>query len=85
MNQLSREWMFWAAAAACVIAECAIILSSARSLRRAKGKNAVSETLWALLPAIGLAWLLVATWSEVARSGAHENMPMQMQMPASHS
>jgi heme/copper-type cytochrome/quinol oxidase subunit 2 len=85
MSQLSREWIFWSAVAACAVAEAAIIFSSIKSLRRAKGKNAVSETVWAVLPAIGLAWLLVATWCELARSGAHEHMSMPMQMPASHS
>ena len=83
MNQLSREWMFWTAAAVCALAEGAIILSSVRSLRRADGKRAARETMWAVLPAIALAWLLAATWTEVRRAGSHEGMtmPMQMTMP----
>lgn len=83
MNLLTREWLFWAAAAACLVAEGAIVLSSLRSLRGSNGKNAFSETLWAVLPAIVLIWLFSATWSEVQRSGAHEHMTMPM--PASNS
>lgn len=78
MIQLSREWMFWAAAAACAIAEVAIILSSIRSLHRSDGKKAITETVWALLPAIALAWLFAATLTEVRRAGAHEQMTMPM-------
>jgi len=83
MNQFSREWVFWAAVAVCALAESAIILSSIRSLRQADGRSAVRETMWAVLPAIALAWLLTATWAEVRRGGAHEQMSMPM--PASHT
>jgi len=85
MSQLSREWIFWAAVVACAVADAGIIFSSIGSLKRAKGKNAVTETMWAVLPAIGLVWLLAATWSELARSEAHGQMPMPMQTPAAHS
>jgi heme/copper-type cytochrome/quinol oxidase subunit 2 len=81
MNQPTREWIFWAAVAICVAGEAAIIFSSVRSLRRGDAKKArklFSETVWAILPAIALAWLLVATWSEVRRAGAHEHMTMPM-------
>jgi hypothetical protein len=80
-----RESVFWIAAAACAVAEIAIILSSIRSVRRAGGKNAVRETIWAILPALALVWLLVATWGEVRRAGAHEQMTMPMSMPTSSS
>ena len=73
-----REWMFWIAVGACAIAEGAIMLSSFRSLRRGGGKHAVMETLWAVLPAIGLVWLLIATWGEVKRTRTHDHMTMPM-------
>ena len=78
MSQPIREWMFWVAVAACAVAEGAIILSSLRPLKRGGGKHAMMETLWAVLPAMGLVWLLVATWGEVKRSGAHDQMTMPM-------
>ena len=71
--------MFWLAAAACAVAEGAIIISSLRPLRRAQGMKAVREAMWAVIPALALAWLLAATWTEVKRGSAHEqqmNMPM---------
>jgi hypothetical protein len=86
MIQLSRETMFWAAAGACTIAEMAIILSSIRTLRRSDGSKAARETIWAVLPAIALAWLFAATLSEVRRSGMHEhNQEMTMPMPTSET
>lgn len=81
MNQLVREWIFWVAVAGCAVAEIAIIISSIRSLSRADGRNAARETVWALLPAIALSWLLVATWGEVRRADRHDHMTMPM--PAS--
>jgi hypothetical protein len=83
MNQLTREWMFWAAVALCAVAEAAIIVSSVKSLRRESRSRAVGETIWAVLPAVALVWLLLATWTEVRRAGAHEGMTMPM--PASHT
>lgn len=83
MNELSREWLFWTAAAACAVGEAVIIASSLRFRRGSNRNNTVRETLWAVLPAIALAWLLVSTWSEVKRSSAHEQMTMPM--PASNS
>lgn len=77
--------MFWAAAAACAVAEAGIILSSVKSLSRTKGANAARETIWAVLPAIALAWLLFATWGQIARTVRHQQMTMPMQMPSSHS
>lgn len=78
MIPLTREWMFWLAAFACAAAEAAIIVSSVRSLRRSDGAKAAREAMWAVIPAIVLAWLLVATWSEVKRGSAHEHMNMPM-------
>lgn len=83
MNQQTREWIFWAAVAVCAIGEAAIIFSSVRSLRRGDANKALSETVWAILPAIALAWLLIATWSEVRRARGHEHMTMPMPMAES--
>lgn len=83
MTELTLEWLFWTAAFACAVAEGAIIASSLRALRVSNGNNAVRETLWAVLPAIVLVWLLVATWGEVKRGSAHEHMTMPM--PANNS
>ena len=77
MNELFRESVFWIAAAACAAAEIAIILSSIRSVRKTK-RHALRETIWAILPALALAWILIATWGEVRRAGAHEQMTMPM-------
>jgi heme/copper-type cytochrome/quinol oxidase subunit 2 len=78
MNPLTRYWMFWLAATACAVAEAAIIISSVRSLRRSDGAKAAREAIWAVIPAIVLVWLLVATWAEVKRGSAHEQMNMPM-------
>lgn len=78
MNPLTRYSMFWVAAGACAVAEAAIIISSVRSLRRSDGAKAAREAMWAVIPAIVLAWLLVATWTEMKRGSAHEQMNMPM-------
>ncbi len=70
--------MFWIAAVACAVAEAAIIVSSVKSLRQPDAKSAMRETMWAVLPALALAWLLASTWQAVERSGAHEHMTMPM-------
>ncbi len=79
MNPLMREWMFWLAAAACALAEGAIIVSSIRSLDRTNIVKAAREAMWAVIPALALAWLLAATWTQVKRGSAHEHMNMPMQ------
>lgn len=71
-----RELVFWAAAAACVLAEAAILISSFRALRGNSRKSAAREALWAVLPAIALSWILAATWSEMHRMSAHHRMDM---------
>src|SRR4051794_20069216 len=45
MNPLTREWMFWLAAAACALAEAAIIVSSIRTLSRANAAKAAREAM----------------------------------------
>ena len=78
MSALTREWLFWISAAACVIAEVAFIISCIRSLIRTHGGKALSEAIWAVIPALALAWLLAATWAQVQRGSAHEHMNMPM-------
>ena len=70
--------MFWLAAAACALAEAAIIVSSIRALNRSNAAKAAREAMWAIIPALALAWLLAATWAEVKRSTSHEHMNMPM-------
>jgi heme/copper-type cytochrome/quinol oxidase subunit 2 len=77
MTQPLREIVFWAAAAACVVAESAIVLSGLRvSGSRSRKGGAFLETVWAVLPAIALAWVLAATWGEMHRMSGHEHMNM---------
>lgn len=68
--------MFWGAAAACALAEAAILISSFRALRENPLKSAVREALWAVLPAVALAWILAATWGEMHRMTGHDRMDM---------
>jgi heme/copper-type cytochrome/quinol oxidase subunit 2 len=63
------EVIFWIAAVICIVAELALLRSaffprpgnSATAMHAARG----SEMLWAVIPAIGLLFLLAATWRAV--------------------
>jgi heme/copper-type cytochrome/quinol oxidase subunit 2 len=62
--------VFVVAAAACVVAHVAIIASVVRRTTKAEATGVprprfALELLWALLPALALAFLLSATWSRV--------------------
>lgn len=64
----ARAALFWIAAACCVIAQLAVLRSVVSG--RAAGAAAVrprraAEVVWAVLPAIGLAVVLYATWAAV--------------------
>jgi heme/copper-type cytochrome/quinol oxidase subunit 2 len=72
-----RSGLFWLAAACCVLAELAILRSllfgSARDAeRRAQGTALRTrrpvEIAWAILPAIGLMFVLYLTWRAVERT-----------------
>jgi heme/copper-type cytochrome/quinol oxidase subunit 2 len=70
MNPLA-EPIFWIAAVLCVVAELAI-LRAAFSPRRETSESAPlphsprgAEMMWAVIPAIGLALLLAATWRAI--------------------
>jgi heme/copper-type cytochrome/quinol oxidase subunit 2 len=77
MTQSPREIVFWAAVTACVVAESAILLSGLRASGSPSRKGgAFLEKVWAVLPAIALAWLLAATWGEMRLMSAREHMNM---------
>ena len=88
MHQPLAETIFWIAAAACVIAEIAILRSTFAAQRATKSElvpeaSRTGELIWAIVPAIGLSVLLVATWQRIeARAGhmrmdhSHMSMPM---------
>ena len=61
--------LFWAAAACCVVAQVALLLSAIRAPMAQPPQTAsmrmpsrASEVAWTIVPAIGLVVLLVFTW-----------------------
>ena len=93
MNQPLAETIFWIAAVACVIAEVAI-LRSTFAVQRANRSELVpassrgGEIAWAVIPALALCAVLVATWQRIeARQGHmqmmdHSSMRHSMRMPS---
>jgi len=90
MNQPLAETIFWIAAAACIVAEIAILRSTfaARSVDKSELvpiASRGSELAWAIVPAIVLSVVLVATWKRVDARGAHmagmDHSQMSHQMP----
>jgi heme/copper-type cytochrome/quinol oxidase subunit 2 len=90
MNQPLAETIFWIAVAACVIAEIAILRSTFASRRGHKSElvptsSPRGEIAWAVIPAIGLAVLLAASWQRIEARHAHmQMMPhagMEQSMP----
>ena len=79
MNQPLAETIFWIAALACAVAEIAILRSTIAQ-RRAQNPSLVragsplSELIWAILPAIALSLLLVATWRRIEARENHMQM-----------
>ena len=90
MNQPLAETIFWIAAAACVIAQLAI-LRSTFAARNAKQSELVptasprGELAWAIIPAIALGVVLTATWQRIEAREAHmgtmDHSGMQHSMP----
>ncbi|HUQ99031.1 MAG TPA: hypothetical protein VM166_06215 [Gemmatimonadaceae bacterium] len=79
------EAIFWIGAIACVVAEVMILRSSFAATRENKSAlvptaSRSSELAWAILPAILLSILLLATWRNVQARAAH----MQMNHPGMH-
>ena len=82
MNQPLAEAIFWIGALACVFAEVMILRSSFAASRENKSSlvptaTRRSELAWAILPAVMLSVLLLATWNEMQARAAH----MQMNHP----
>ena len=93
MNQPLAETIFWIAAAACLIAEVAILRSTfvAQRANRSELVPASSrsgELAWAVIPALALGVLLIATWQRIearatqVRMIDHSGMGHSMQMPS---
>ena len=90
MNQPLAETIFWIAAMACAIAEIAILRSTIAA-RRAKKSELVpaaspgGELAWAIIPALALSAVLLATWQKVEARESHMQMTdhsrMQHSMP----
>lgn len=63
------EVIFWIAAAICIVAELALLRSAffpgAGNTTTAPEAARGSEMLWAVIPAVGLLFLLAATWRAV--------------------
>ena len=77
--------MFWLAATCCVAAQFALVVSSVRSPMSGSADSAdlsmprrSGEIAWTIIPAIGLAVLLVFTWR------AMHTPAMTPDMPAAH-
>lgn len=90
MNQPLAEAIFWIAAAACVVAEIAILRSTYAARRVVKSDLVPSaspggEVTWAVLPAVMLVVLLAATWRKIEAREAHmramDHSGMQHSMP----
>lgn len=79
MNQPLAETIFWIAAVACVIAQVAI-LRSTFAARYANKSELVpdsprsSELAWAVIPALALSAVLIATWQKIEARQAHMQM-----------
>jgi heme/copper-type cytochrome/quinol oxidase subunit 2 len=91
MNQPLAEGIFWIAALACIVAEIAILRSTyaARKVEKSALVPEASrggEIVWAIVPALALSVLLLATWQKIqAREGHmmmdHSGMQQSMPMP----
>ena len=80
------DGLFWLSVACCALAQF-FILRSVGASRRARagavpftGGRGIMEVVWAVLPAVGLAVLLVFTWRAV-RSNGHPGVPMPLASP----
>ncbi len=93
MNQPLAETIFWVAAAACMVAELAILRFTFAARTAANKSELVpaaprgGEIAWAIIPALALVLLFAATWNRIHARHAHMmmdhapmQMPMQMQM-----
>ena len=90
MNQPLAETIFWIAAIACVIAEIAILRSTfaARRIRKSElvpASSTAGELVWAVIPALALSAVLIATYRRIEGRDSHMQMMdhsrMQHSMP----
>lgn len=58
--------IFWVAVACCVVAQAAILRTAFARATALPAARRVAEAAWALLPALALAAVLVATWRRVS-------------------
>ena len=79
--------MFWVAATCCLVAQFALIVSAVRSPMDGSAESAgvamprrSGEIAWTIVPAIGLAVLLVFTWRAVHPRAMTNDMPAGHQM-----
>jgi len=93
MNQPVAETIFWIAAAACLVAEVVILRSTfvAQRVKRSELVPASSrsgELAWAVIPALALCGVLIATWQRIEARATHmqmmdhSGMGHSMQMPS---
>jgi heme/copper-type cytochrome/quinol oxidase subunit 2 len=73
--------VFVAATAACLLAHCAITISVIRRASGAVDPNVprpklLVEVIWALVPALVLAFVLTATWNRVRENVKTETPPV---------
>jgi heme/copper-type cytochrome/quinol oxidase subunit 2 len=85
MNQPLAETIFWIAAAACIVAEIAILRSTFAAESAAKSElvpaaSRRSEVAWVIVPAIALSVVLVATWRKIESRASHMEMMDHSQM-----
>jgi heme/copper-type cytochrome/quinol oxidase subunit 2 len=94
MNQPLAEMIFWVAVVACAVAEVAILRSTFVARRATKSELVPAsprsgEIAWAVIPALALSVVLVATWQRIEARGSHmqmmdhSGMGHPMQMPSS--
>jgi heme/copper-type cytochrome/quinol oxidase subunit 2 len=79
MNQPLAETIFWIAAVACVMAEVAILRSTFAARRAARSElvppsSRSGEIAWAVIPAVALCAVLIATWQRIEARQSHMQM-----------
>ena len=79
MNQPLAETIFWIAAVACAVAQIAM-LRSTYAARRANKSELVpassqkGEAAWAIIPALALGAVLLASWQRIEARKSHMQM-----------
>ena len=83
MRLLFADGLFWMSVACCLVAQVFIV----RSVRGARHVPAATadlprhrgplELFWAIVPAIGLAVLLIFTWRAIHAGAPHATAPVQ--------